>query len=606
MKNQSVKEYYDILNRRKISIVLKRVFDIVLSVILIVLLSWLMLIIAAAIAADSRGGVFFLQERVTTYGKKFRIIKFRTMVKNAEELGSKLTVSNDMRVTHTGLVLRKFHLDEIPQLFNIFVGQMSFVGTRPEVSKYVDGYTDEMKATLLLPAGLTSMASIMYKDEYQLITDAENPDEIYINQILPSKMRYNLDALKKFSIFSDIGIMFKTIVSVFIRSDDDFPAVHQKRALIIVEDARSLILTRKELISALLDCEYAIDVLTPYDKNCEQLENMGCSVTGAVLDRRGKNPLKDLKLYSTYKRLIRRDYDLGITYSIKPNIYGGTAMKKKKIPYYINVTGLGTAFNNGGILRQVIKLMYMPVTRRAKGVLFENSSDAEAFIRMKLCKPNQAHVMNGAGINTAEYEYCDYPADGTVNFLYIGRLMEEKGIEELYYSAKKLSYSKIDAEFSFVGDFEDAYSEKYEKFRKLNNVKYYGYQDDVKPFIGKCNCLILPSHHEGMANVLLEAAALGRPLIASDIPGCREAIEVGKNGYVFNVGDEKDIYDKIVQFINLPYEEKRRMGQYSRKLVKAYFERDDVVNSVLKVIGVKKSVGKGRAEKSKTRGETTA
>ncbi len=214
MQNDAVKKYYDILQKKQLSLILKRAFDIFVSLLLILLIWPILLILAIIIKVDSDGPVFFRQERVTRYGRRFRIFKFRTMVNNADKMGSLVTTKNDSRVTKVGSVIRKTRIDELPQLFNIFLGDMTLVGTRPEVVKYVDRYTDEMKATLLLPAGVTSEASICYKDEEKLLENAENADETYVNEILPEKMKYNLEAIEKFSFFSDIKTMFKTVIAV--------------------------------------------------------------------------------------------------------------------------------------------------------------------------------------------------------------------------------------------------------------------------------------------------------------------------------------------------------------------------------------------------------
>ena len=192
MKTDEVKPYYLALKRKTASLIIKRVFDIIVSLILLILLSPVFLVISIMIKTDSKGPVMFRQVRVTQYGKTFRIFKFRTMVTDAEKLGTQVTVDNDSRITKTGNRLRKCRLDEIPQLLNILKGEMSFVGTRPEVEKYVNCYTPEMMATLLLPAGVTSTASIAYKDEDRLLKDAVSPDDVYVKQILPEKMKYNL------------------------------------------------------------------------------------------------------------------------------------------------------------------------------------------------------------------------------------------------------------------------------------------------------------------------------------------------------------------------------------------------------------------------------
>lgn len=216
MKNDEVKKYYDILSKKQFSFILKRFFDIVMSLLLIILLSPVFLILSIWIKLESKGPVFYRQERITQYGRVFRIFKFRTMVVNADQMGSLVTTQNDKRITKIGNKIRKSRLDEIPQLLNILVGDMSFVGTRPEVKKYVEAYTDEMKATLLLPAGVTSLASLKYKDEDKIIklrTDkGKSIDQAYIEDVLPEKMKLNLKYLNSFSIVEDLSLCIKTVI----------------------------------------------------------------------------------------------------------------------------------------------------------------------------------------------------------------------------------------------------------------------------------------------------------------------------------------------------------------------------------------------------------
>lgn len=214
MQNNAVRPYYEILRKKAVSLLVKRLFDIVMSIVLLVVLSPVFLIVSLLIKADSKGPVFYRQERVTQYGKVFKIFKFRTMVVNADKIGSLVTINNDSRVTKIGKKLRKYRLDEIPQLLNIFTGDMTFVGTRPEVPKYVAYYTDEMKATLLLPAGVTSKASIEYKDEEKILKEAENTDEVYVERILGEKMRINTESIRSFSFFSDMVLLLRTCLAV--------------------------------------------------------------------------------------------------------------------------------------------------------------------------------------------------------------------------------------------------------------------------------------------------------------------------------------------------------------------------------------------------------
>lgn len=216
MKNEEVKKYYDIISKKRFSLILKRFFDIIVSFVLLIVLSPIFIVVAIWIKIDSQGSVFYRQERITQYGKSFKIYKFRTMVSNADQIGSLVTTQNDTRITRVGEKIRKCRLDEIPQLFNVLSGEMSFVGTRPEVKKYVDVYTDEMKATLLLPAGVTSLASIEFKNEDEIISEFINEensiDEVYITKVLPKKMKINLAYLRHFKIGKDIGICVKTIL----------------------------------------------------------------------------------------------------------------------------------------------------------------------------------------------------------------------------------------------------------------------------------------------------------------------------------------------------------------------------------------------------------
>ena len=214
MQIPEVKEYYNLLSKKKFQLVLKRIFDIVVSFLLLTFLSPLFLILAIAIKLDSKGPVFYRQTRITQYGKNFRIFKFRSMVTNADK-GSLLTVGGDSRITKTGRFIRKYKLDELSQLIDVFRGTMTFVGTRPEVPKYVEKYTPEMMATLLLPAGITSEASVYYKDENELLDAAEDVEKTYLEVVLPDKMKYNLAAIKSFSFIDDIKVMILTVIAVF-------------------------------------------------------------------------------------------------------------------------------------------------------------------------------------------------------------------------------------------------------------------------------------------------------------------------------------------------------------------------------------------------------
>ena len=214
MQVEEVRPYYEILRKKKGQLVLKRIFDICVSLVLIVLLSPIIIFFSIWIKLDSKGPVFYRQERITQYGKVFRIFKFRTMVNNADKIGNLVTSKNDSRITKVGEKIRKYRIDEIPQLFNVLIGDMSFVGTRPEVKKYVDQYTPEMYATLLLPAGITSESSIRYKDEDKLLDIATDIDKVYVEKILVDKMKFNLESINNYSFLEEILTMLRTVFAV--------------------------------------------------------------------------------------------------------------------------------------------------------------------------------------------------------------------------------------------------------------------------------------------------------------------------------------------------------------------------------------------------------
>ncbi|MEN6460256.1 MAG: sugar transferase [Syntrophomonas sp.] len=221
MKSEKVRIYYDVLYKKRFSLFVKRFFDIVVSSLMLIMLSPILLILSIAIKTDSEGPVLFRQIRVTQYGRHFKIYKFRTMVKNAERIGSQITSLNDGRITNVGKILRQYRLDEIPQLINIVQGDMTFVGTRPEVIKYVEKYTDEMMATLLLPAGVTSETSIQYRNEEKLLSDTDNTDQIYVDIVLPEKMKINLKSIEDFNINKDIKTMIRTVLHVLKKDQEN-------------------------------------------------------------------------------------------------------------------------------------------------------------------------------------------------------------------------------------------------------------------------------------------------------------------------------------------------------------------------------------------------
>ncbi len=341
---------------------------------------------------------------------------------------------------------------------------------------------------------------------------------------------------------------------------------------------------RKELIAELLN-DNSVTLSMPFVGHEKDFEAMGCKCINTAIDRRGINPKTDLKLLLTYFNQIKEEKpDKIITYSIKPNIYCGLAARLKKIPYFVNVQGLGTAFQNKK-LAAIVSLMYKAGTGKAKTIFFENNANAQIFIDKKINKKEKITVLNGAGINLDTYKYSEYPDDSVVKFLYLGRIMKEKGIDELLEAFKRLKNefgNKVSLDM--VGFFEDEYKDIIENLSENKIINFHGFQTDTIPYYQNCNCVVLPSYHEGLSNVLLESSAIGRPVITTDIPGCQETVDNKKTGYLVNVKDSVDLYNKMKQFTLLSKEEKTEMGKNARKKVEKEYDKEQVVKKTIEKI----------------------
>lgn len=338
---------------------------------------------------------------------------------------------------------------------------------------------------------------------------------------------------------------------------------------------------RKELIEELLKKNEVI-ISLPYGELVEPLKEMGCKFIDTPVDRRGINPITDLKLYKKYKNLLKTEKpDLVITYTIKPNVYGGYACRKLGIPYVVNITGLGTAFQNGGMLNNVVTVMYKEACKKAKVVFFENEENREIFVNEGIVKESVTHRLNGAGVNLEKYQVTEYPKGEKIKFLFMGRVMAEKGIDELFSAMNRLVSDGVNCELDVLGEYEENYKERIERYEADGWLKYWGYQKDVKPFIANCHCFVLPSWHEGMANTNLESAASGRPVITSNIHGCLEAVEDGMTGYLCERKNADDLYRVMKKFTELPYEERKTMGLAGRKHMEEDFDKKKVVKETI-------------------------
>lgn len=354
------------------------------------------------------------------------------------------------------------------------------------------------------------------------------------------------------------------------------------KILLLANASGGLYRFRKELIYELLK-EHTVYAGAPMTLLKDELEKMGVRLINIPLERRGMNPIHDLELLKKYAKEIKRiQPDFVITYTIKPNIYGGIVCRKNKIPYAVNITGLGTAFQKKGLVKTIVTLLYRIALRKAKVVFFENSENEAIFIKNHIIKKNQACLLNGAGVNLDRYEYLPYPEDSDIfNFLFIGRIMKEKGIDELFNAMKTLVEDGHHCMLSVVGRCEENYAPLMKRYEEEGWLKYYGYQDDVIPFIRESHCFVLPSWHEGMANTNLECAASGRPIITSNVPGCKESVIESISGLLCAPRNSQSLYEAMKKMVSLSNESRRKMGCEGRKHMEDVFDKRKVVEKTM-------------------------
>lgn len=357
--------------------------------------------------------------------------------------------------------------------------------------------------------------------------------------------------------------------------------------LILANHSGGLYDFRKDLIAE-LKTHASVAVAVPHNDRWDELNGLADRVIELPVDRRGMNPLHDGKLFRQYRAILGEiKPDLVLTYTIKPNIYGGLACRMAHIPYAVNITGLGSAIENGGWLKKFVLALYRPALKGARVVFFENAGNRDTLAATGVVSKGRDVVLHGAGVNLEDYPCQPYPQEGPVHFLFVGRVMHEKGVDELFAAAKRMKQQYGEqVEFHMVGSFEEAYKPVMDQLEQAGVVKYHGYQSDMKPFYAMAGCVVLPSYHEGMSNVLLEAAASGRPLITSDIPGCREAVENGVSGYLCPAKDADALYEAMRRFAALSVEQRSQMGRCGRERMEQQFSKTAVVAETIKQLEI--------------------
>ncbi len=364
-----------------------------------------------------------------------------------------------------------------------------------------------------------------------------------------------------------------------------------KKVLILANSSSGLYDFRNELILELRK-KYQVSVSVPVESSdkdkCSALEKIGCRILPTDLDRRGLNPFADGRLFLKYCGLLRSEKpDLVITYTIKPNIYGALACRISKKTCCVNITGLGTTFQKQGFLRQWVIWLYRTALKKVKVVFFENAANRQLFIDEKIVSAEKTELLSGAGVNLERYYLSPYPKEGPPRFLFIGRVMKEKGVEELFRAMQRLHEEGADCTLDILGSYEEDYADPIRRCEQQGWLRYHGYQQDVRPFIEKAHCFVLPSYHEGMANTNLECAAMGRPVITSDIPGCKEAVIDGQSGILCRVRDAESVYDAMSRFLQLSAAEKEAMGVAGRRHMEEIFDKRRVVAETVRHLEMK-------------------
>ena len=360
------------------------------------------------------------------------------------------------------------------------------------------------------------------------------------------------------------------------------------RILILAYIGIGLYKFRRELLEELTK-ENEVFFCIPHDEYVEQIKEIGCKYIPCYsMDRRGTNPIKDYKLFKEYCSILKKTRpDVVFTYTIKPNIYAGRAAARLGIPFAANITGLGSAFEKPGPLMTLVTLMYRSSLKKAGRVFFENSVNRQLFLDKKIVKKEQTVLLNGAGVNTEDFPlqpFADKTDDKRFRFLFIGRVMREKGIDELLEAMRILRDRGLGCVLNIVGITEEDYKEKFAEAAAEGWLCDRGFQKDVRPFIAGCDCFVLPSWHEGMANTNLEASSSGRPVITTDIPGCREEVVDGVTGWLVPPKDTAALAAAMENAVNLPRERLTETGAAGRRYVKENFDKKTIVAETVGVI----------------------
>lgn len=360
----------------------------------------------------------------------------------------------------------------------------------------------------------------------------------------------------------------------------------KENILVLTNNIGGLYSFRKEVIKAIVDAGCEVYISKPDNNTREEyFDNIGCHIIQTDFNRKGTNPIADLILLLKYWKMLRWLKPVAaLTYTIKPNIYGGLACRLTHTPLFANVTGLGDAVENGGWMQKLSISLYKMGLKKASKIFFQNEANRMFCIREGIADDSSI-LLPGSGVNLIHHTYQDYPADeGKIRFLLIGRMLKDKGIEEYFEAANKIKEKYPNTEFQILGSVEGPYQSQLDELVESGVINHLGTTSDVRPFIGAVECTIMPSYHEGMSNVNLESAANGRPVITTNVPGCKETIDDGRTGFLIEARSTQSLIDAIERFIALPYNQKVLMGKNGREKVEREFDRKIVVDAYINEI----------------------
>ena len=358
------------------------------------------------------------------------------------------------------------------------------------------------------------------------------------------------------------------------------------RTILVFSNSVSGLFTfRREVMSAIADAGYKVLLIGPEDDvTIHSYPDIGCQTLLIDFSSRGMNPFAELRLLKKYCKFIKQYRPVAVlTYTIKPNIYGGMACRMLKVPQIANITGLGDAMENKGWLRSMTILLYRVALGKVHKVFFQNSYNREFFRKNGIVRDNSG-VIPGSGVNLQYHRFQAYPQDGDIRFIFMGRLIHDKGAKEYLDAAETVGHKYPGVQFWILGMYEDAYQDRIERLILAGILRFIPSTTDVRPVLKETHCTVLPSYHEGMSNVNLESAANGRPVITTNVPGCRETVDDGITGFLAEAKDSGSLIEAIERFIQLPYGQKVKMGENARKKVEKEFDRQIVVNTYLKEI----------------------